>query len=146
MRPYVGSVVVDDSVTLPGMFAVEIVGSDEVDDVNQWIDDESFSVGNVVEVKLGYGDDLETLIIGEITGLEPEFTYSNLPVLTVRGYDRLRHLQKGRKTRTFVQQKDSDIASKIAREAGLSADTTDSSLTHDYVIQANQTDLEFLRE
>jgi uncharacterized protein len=146
MRPFVGSVVVDDSVTLPGMFAVEIVGSDEVDDVNRWIDDDSFSVGNVVEVKLGYGDELETLIIGEITGLEPEFTYSNLPALTVRGYDRLRHLQRGRKTRTFVQQKDSDIASKIAGEAGLSAEVTDSSVTHDYVIQANQTDLEFLRE
>jgi phage protein D len=55
-------------------------------------------------------------------------------------------LQKGRKTRTFVELKDSDIASGIGREANLRIAATDSKVRHDYVIQANQTDLEFLRE
>ena len=146
VHPFILSVLVDDSVTLPSMFALEIVSSSEQEDVNKWIDDDSFSIGNVIEVKLGYGNDLETLMIGETTGLEPEFISNGLPVLTVRGYDRRHRLQKGRKTRTFVQQKDSDIASKIASEAGLSAQATDSSVTHDYVIQTNQTDLEFLQE
>jgi uncharacterized protein len=144
--PFVTSVLVDESIALPSMFSLEIFSSDELENANQWIDDELFSVGNVLEVKLGYGDKLETLIIGEITGLEPDFISARLPVLTVRGYDRRHRLQKGRKTRTFVQQKDSDIAAKVAREAGLSADTTDTSVTHDYVIQVNQTDLEFLQE
>jgi phage protein D len=145
-RPFVGSILVDDSIALPGMFALEMVSSFELDDVNEWIDDELFTVGNVVEIKLGYGNDLEALIIGEITGLEPEFISSRLPTLTVRGYDRRHRLQRGRKTRTFVKQKDSDIASKIAVDAGLRAQTVDSEVTHDYVIQANQTDLEFLQE
>ena len=145
-HPYIGSVLVDDSIALPSMFALEIFSSDEVEDVNQWIDDDLFSVGNVLEVKLGYGDELETLIIGEITGLEPDFISNRLPVLTVRGYDRRYRLQKGRKTRTFIQQKDSDIAARIASEAGLSAEATDTSVTHDYIIQTNQTDLEFLQE
>ena len=46
----------------------------------------------------------------------------------------------------FVGLKDSDIASQIASEANLEVDAVDSKVTHDYVIQANQTDLEFLRE
>lgn len=146
MRPLIRSVVADDSLAVPSMFALEIISTSEQEDANQWIDDTLFSVGNVVEVKLGYGDQTETLIIGEVTALEPEFSFDRLPVLTVRGYDRRHRLQRGRKTRTFVQQKDSDIASKIAREAGLSAEAVDSSVTHDYVIQANQTDLDFLHE
>jgi uncharacterized protein len=146
IRPLINSVVVDDSLALPSMFAFEIASTSEMENVNELIDDTLFSVGNVVEIKLGYGNQTETLMIGEITALEPEFVFDRLPVLTVRGYDRRHRLQRGRKTRTFVQQKDSDIASKIAREAGLSADAVDSSVTHDYVIQANQTDLDFLHE
>jgi Bacteriophage probable baseplate hub protein len=146
MHYLISSVVVDDSLAVPGMFSMEIISTADQDDANQWIDDALFSVGNIMEVKLGYGDDIETLIIGEVTALEPEFAFDRLPLLTVRGYDRRHRLQRGRKTRTFLQQKDSDIASKIAREAGLSAATIDSSVTHDYVIQANQTDLDFLHE
>ena len=142
----VGSVLVDESVALPSMFSLEVFGSDESDEANRWVDDDSFSVGNVVEVKFGYGNELETLMIGEITGLEPDFVAARLPVLTVRGYDRRHRLQKGRKTRTFVQQKDSDIAARIAGDAGLTPDTIDTGVTHDYVIQTNQTDLEFLQE
>ena len=64
----------------------------------------------------------------------------------MRGYDRRHRLQRGRKVRTFVQQKDSDIAAQIAGEAGLTAQTDDSSVVHDYILQANQSDLEFLQE
>ena len=145
-RPFINSITVDESLALPSMFALEIASSYELKEVNELIDDPLFTVGSVVEIKFGYGSDLETLIIGEITGLEPEFISNRLPALIVRGYDRRHRLQRGRKTRTFVQQKDSDIASKIAGEAGLSAQAVDSKVTHDYVIQANQTDMEFLQE
>lgn len=145
-RPFIAGIVVDDSLDWPSMFAVQFVSSFDLEDVHEWIDDPVLAVGNVAEFKLGYGNDLETLIIGEITGLEPEFVLDRLPSVTVRGYDRRHRLQRGRKTRTFLAQKDSDIASTIAREAGLSAEDIDSKVTHDYVIQANQTDLEFLQE
>jgi phage protein D len=142
----VASIVVDDSLAWPSMFAFQLVSSFELEDVHEWIDDDAFAAGNVVEIKLGYGSDLETLIVGEITGLEPEFVVDRLPSVTVRGYDRRHRLQKGRKARTFVKQKDSDIAAGVAREAGFTANTIDSKVIHDYVIQANQTDLEFLQE
>ena len=81
-----------------------------------------------------------------VTGLEPHFSFGHQPTFTVPGYDRRHRFGRGRKTRTFVQQKDSDIAAQIAGEAGLHAQSIDSSVTHEYILQANQTDMEFLQE
>ena len=144
-RDRITHVLVDDSIAWPSMFAFQLTDDFLSGDEHVWID-RGFAVGSVVEIKLGYGSELERLIAGEITGLEPEFVIDRPPHLIVRGYDRRHRLQKGRKTRTFVGQKDSDIANTIGREANLSITATDSKVRHDYVIQANQTDLEFLRE
>jgi phage protein D len=144
---YVEDVVVDESVELPSMFAFAVTSSDAQEKESPWVDNEDlFSVGNVVEIKMGGDDDLASLIIGEITALEPEFVTSRLPLLYVRGYDRRHRLQRGRKTRSFLQKKDSDIADQVGREAGLSVSATDSGSSLDYVLQANQTDWEFLCE
>lgn len=143
---HVVSIAVDDDVSLPSMFAFELAGSIAQAEELPWIDEELFAIGKIVTVKIGYADDLETLIVGEITGLEPEFTFNRLPNMTIRGYDRRHRLHRNRKTRTFVQQKDSDIAAQIAGEVGLTAQAEDSQVTHDYVLQANQTDMEFLQE
>lgn len=145
---HVTSVTVDDDTELPSMFAFELVNSEWHTKELQWIDEQQqlFTIGNAVEVKLGYGDNLETIIAGEITGLEPEFNFNRLPRLTVRGYDRRHRLQRGRNTRTFVQQKDSDIAEQIARAVGLTPKTEDSRVIQPYVLQANQTDMDFLQE
>ena len=137
---------VDDSVELPSMFCFTVTSSDAQKKDSPWIDDALFSIGNLVEIKMGGGGHLTSLIIGEITALEAEFRTDGLPLLRVRGYDRGHRLQRGRKTRTFLQKKDSDIASQIAGEAGLSATATDTGTTLDYVLQANQTDWEFLCE
>ncbi len=131
---------------LPGMFTLEMTAADDETNGTRWIDDQSlFALGNSVEIKLGYQGSLETVMTGEITGLEPEFAYDRLPSLIVRGYDRSHRLMRGRKTRTFVQQKDSEIVHQIAGEVGLTAQVQDSQVVHPYVLQANQTDLEFLQ-
>jgi phage protein D len=145
-RDFITDVLVDDSIAWPSMFAFQLTDDFLRDDEHAWIDNSQLVVGSVVEIMLGYGFELERLIVGEITGLEPEFVLDRPPRLIVRGYDRRHRLQKGRKTRTFVGLKDSDIANTVGREANLSVSATDSKVTHDYVIQANQTDLEFLRE
>jgi uncharacterized protein len=144
---YVQDVVVDDSVELPSMFAFVVSSSDALEQDSPWVDNEDlFSVGNVVEIKMSAASDLTSLIIGEITALEPEFVTSRLPLLKVRGYDRRHRLQRGRKTRTFLQKKDSDIATQIGGEAGLSVQAADTGTSLDYVLQANKTDWEFLCE
>ncbi|HTR14871.1 MAG TPA: contractile injection system protein, VgrG/Pvc8 family [Roseiarcus sp.] len=143
---YIEDVVVDDSVELPSMFAFAVSSSDALEQDSPWVDNDLFSVGNVVEIRMGWGNDMSSMIIGEITALEAEFAASRLPLLNVRGYDRRHRLQRGRKTRTFLQKKDSDIAAQIGGEAGLTVKSTDSGTSLDYVLQASQTDWEFLCE
>src|SRR2546423_5430485 len=144
---HIVQVSVEEDTELPGMFSLEIVASDDLEDEFLWIDDEDlFSVGGLVEVKLGYADQLTSLFKGEVTGLEPSFGADRLPTLVVRGYDRRHRLTRGRRTRSFLKKTDSDIAAQIAREAALTAKVTNSKVTHDYVLQANQTDYEFLSE
>jgi phage protein D len=141
----VSRISVDQDAGLPGMLAVELAGGDP-DNETAWIDDGTFAIGAAVEIKMGYGASLSTLIAAEITGLEPTFVRGGWPALIVRGHDRRHRLLRGRKTRSFVQQKDSDIAAAIASEAGLTAQAVDSQVVHDYVLQANQTNMEFLQE
>ena len=141
---HVASVVVEQDVDLPGMFSFQLTGSDDQKEDVPWIDDTAFSVGNAVEIKLGYGDQMDTLIKGEVVGIEPSFSIERRAHLEVRGFDRLHRLTRGRKSRTYSDQKDSDIVSKVATDAGLTADAQDSSVTHKLVFQHNQTDFEFL--
>ena len=140
-------VTVETDTRLPAFFELRLIASQQLDSETEWIDDPRlFKVGNQVTIRLGYENRLTSVIVGEITGLEPEFSHNHLPILTVRGYDRRHRLQRGRKTRSFVNQKDSNIAAQIAREAGLNTSVTDSRISHPYVLQANQTDWEFLQE
>lgn len=112
----------------------------------KYIDGDLLVEGAQVEVKVGYVDQLKSLIVGEVTALEPEFSENEAPTLKLHGYDRLHRFRRGRATRSFTQMKDSEIAAKIARELGLRAETEDTQITHDYVLQSNQTDIDFLLE
>lgn len=145
IEPYIIGVNVDNAVAVPSMFELELAGADLQEAPILFIDDLLFSIGNEVEIGMGYADASETVIIGEITALEPVFSFDRLPGLTVRGYDLRHRLQRGRKTRSFLQQKDSDIATLLANEAGMQPDVQDSGVVHEYILQANQSDLEFLQ-
>jgi phage protein D len=143
---FIEEATVDDSVELPSMFSFTVISGETLGEEIPWVDDPKFALGNSVEIKMGPSDALTSMIKGEITALEPEFNSSRLPILRVRGFDRRHRLQRGKKTRTFVQSKDSDIASQVAGAAGLSVVATDSKTTLDYVLQVNQTDWQFLCE
>ena len=130
----------------PSMFTLTLLNWDMNHLEVTWADSDLMREGNEVEVQMGYVDDYETLLIGEITGLEPEFLVDEVPKLVVRGYDRRHRLMRGHHTRTFVQVKDSDIVSQIASAAGLNADTTDTGVLREYVLQHNQTDLDFIQQ
>jgi phage protein D len=140
-------VTVDEDVSVPSLFILRFAEADDLKRSFRWIDDEElFAIGNGVEIRFAHAGAMTKVISGEITALEPDFAAGGRPSLTVRGYDRRHRLQRGRKTRSFVQRKDSDIAALIAGEAGLTAQATDSSVVLDYVLQNNCTDLELLQE
>jgi phage protein D len=140
------SVAVHDDVDAPGMFTLRLINWDMQQLKVTWSDDSLFALGSEVEVQLGYVDRLQKLMLGEIVGLEPEFSADEAPTLTVRGYDVRHRLLRGTKTRSFVQVKDSEIASQVVSAANLSAQVVDSKIKLDYVLQRNQSDLDFLQE
>jgi phage protein D len=102
--------------------------------------------GTEIDVRAGFNDGVSSLIIGEITALEPEFSENQTPMLKVHGYDRLHRFRRGRKTRSFLEMKDSEIAQQIAGDLQLRTDVEDTQITHLYVLQSNQSDIDFLLE
>lgn len=136
-------IVVDSSLHLPDMFTILLRDSEL-----QWVDDFRLDIGKEVEIRARTGEEQGgqegTLIQGEITALEPNFSGEGRTTLLVRGYDKSHRLHRGKQTRTFLQVSDSDLASRIAREVNLTADVDTTNITYDYVLQNNQTNMEFL--
>lgn len=133
-------IVVEDDLDQPAMFVLRFH-----DQGYTLIDGALFTLGG--EVKLRAANPAGRpgpLLTGEITALETAQEQGHT-TFVVRGYDRSHRLHRGRKTRTFLQQSDSDIVSRVAREAGLRADAEATTTRHEYVIQDNQTDFAFLK-
>jgi phage protein D len=83
---------------------------------------------------------------GELVGIEPAYTSAGESLFTLRAFDRLHRLTRGRKSKTYQSQSDQDIVSAVAQEHGLSLVTGSiPTIRHASVYQHNQTDLEFLR-
>ena len=139
------TVTVSEDVDAPGMFTLELAAWDLARGRLRWMDDDQFALGCGVEISLGYGNQLQTLITGEITGLEPEFALDSEPMLLVRGHDLRHRLLRGTKTRSFVKMKDSAIASQIAADHNISSKVEDSHVELAYVLQHSQTDWVFLK-
>jgi phage protein D len=97
-----------------------------------------------VEVKVG-GSGGTSLFKGEVVGLEPIYKTGGESRCIIRSFNRMHRLLRGRKSRTFMDQKDSDIASQIAKDNGLSPDVEATEAINKHVYQHNQTDLELLR-
>ena len=135
------SIEVDDSLLLPDMFSIHMRDSDF-----SLTDSKDFEPGNPVEISARGESGSVKLLQGEITALEPEFGQTAGPSLVVRGYDKSHRLHRARQTKTYIQEKDSDIVSKIARECGLKAEVDNTREVHEYVCQDNQTDMEFLQQ
>jgi phage protein D len=103
------------------------------------------ALGDEVEIKIG-GSGGETIFKGEVAGVEPSYRTGSDTQVVVRAFNRLHRLLRGRKSRTFLDRKDSDIAQTIASDNGLTADVDATSIAHKHVYQHNQTDMEFLRQ
>jgi len=139
------SVSISEDLDAPSMFNLKVYTWNLIAQKMTWVDSDLFEIGNKVEIRIGYDQDLKTVIFGEITGLEPEFPQGSTPILTIRGHDLRHRLLRGHQTKSFLKMKDSDIARQIAQTRGLTAKVTDSKVKLEYVLQHNQTDWEFLK-
>ena len=132
---------VDDSLLLPDMFSIHLR-----DPSFRWADSDNFELGKAVEITVKGEGGASKLLTGEITAIEPGFSQTVGPTTVVRGYDQSHRLHRAKQTKTYVQETDSDIAKKIARECGLQAEVDSTREVHEYVSQDNQTDMEFLQD
>lgn len=145
MALWIVRVIVEDDLEFPSMFSLEMISKEDADGIFPWTDDERLVLGAAVEISMGYGDHRETLIVGEITALEPTFSISGAPTLTVRGYDKRHRLNAAPGTYTYTSNTDSEIAEQVCARVNVPIKATRSDVKHEHVFQADHTDLEFLR-
>jgi len=136
-------VTVDSSLQYPDMMVIQVH-----DESLKWMSEGPFQLGKEVAISAQpeEGGQSQTLFKGEITSLEPEFNEGTQAVLVVRGYDRSHRLHRGTHSQVFLQMTDSDLASRIAQDAGLRAQVDSTSEVYASVLQHNQTHMEFLTE
>jgi uncharacterized protein len=108
-------------------------------------DADLFMEGNTVKISMGYVDDLGEVIDGEITKVNPTFPDSGAPTVVVEGQTRMHRLHGGKQTRAFQSLSDKQIIEKIAGDANLSPQVQDTGEDFDYIMQPNQSDLQFIK-
>ena len=139
--PLLISAVVDDSQRLPDLFSLRFR-----DPGHLVLAKAGATIGAPVTVSVqSDGRPAPTpLIEGEITALEAEFDAGGT-FTVIRGYDQAHRLFRGRRTASYVQVTASDVATQVARRAGLAVGTVAVTTTvYDHVGQTGETDWDFL--
>lgn len=140
-RSHLLEVTVDQHVHLPAMFTIRFF-----DPGLELLDGNVIDLAGTVVIGSKTADEQEVkLIEGEITALEPEFGEGMGAELTVRGYDKSHRLYRERNSKTWLNVKDSDLATEIARKAQLTAKVDVTPTVYEHLYQDNQSDLAFLR-
>jgi phage protein D/phage baseplate assembly protein gpV len=135
-------VVVDQHAHLPAMFAIRLHDRDL-----KFLDEGPFDLTKEVEIEAATeGGEKFKLLKGEITALEPDFGEGMVAELVVRGYDKSHRLYRQTISKTYLNQKDSDLAGEVAGKVGLSAQVDTTNVVYDHIYQHNQSDLTFLMQ
>lgn len=137
----VEGVTIEEEINLPAMFMVKLNIDDIANGAWRGIDMQEFKPGDEIKIYMGI-DSTTEMMTGEVTALD--LSFGERSALELRGFDRLHRLRFGTKRRSFKDMKDSDIASSIASDAGLSPQVDDTGMVHPYLFQNNQSDYEFL--
>src|SRR5262249_2245736 len=89
VRNAVTSLTYDNTIDTADMFTLQLNNADL-----RLTDSALFDVGKQVEIHMGYVGELEPMILGEITAVNPSFPEGGAPTITISGYDkshRMRH-------------------------------------------------------
>lgn len=146
----IDSVVIESSLHLPDMATVvlrDLTPLKEGAKAYRFIDDQKgkFKHGNPLKISVKVGDTKEDDVFdGEIVEVEAQILGKGQR-LVIRAFDRLHKLSRGTRTRTFNNVTDMDVVQKVASDLGLKSEVGKATFVHEYIMQSNQTDLEFLR-
>jgi phage protein D len=152
-------ITIEESLHLPAMFTFVVHNSHlptNKEEHQPLRHEKVFEIGK--KIRLGFVSSItqdtnfttkedDFMIEGEITGIEMHFNEKSEAPIIVRGYDISHRLHRGRHNRSFLNETDTDIVKKIAKEVGIKIGRIDpSGQPHEYVFQENQTNMEFMRE
>ncbi|MBN9386635.1 MAG: VgrG-related protein [Chloroflexi bacterium] len=105
----------------------------------------TFSIGKAISIEMGQSSsDAAEVFNGEVVAQEIDVSPTGTPTITIRAYDKRHRLMRGRKIKVFKNVKDSDNFSTIGGAAGVSVNAEATTELYDWLIQNNETDLEFL--
>jgi phage protein D len=110
------------------------------------VDGTTVDLGRALEVALGPEVQQRRVFDGAVSAIELVLEDGSPPVVVVLAEDALMRLRMTRRSRTYTDVTDADIAQAIAGEHGLQADVAASGPRYDVVQQFNRSDLAFLRE
>jgi len=137
----VEGVMIEDEINLPAMFCIQLNMVDSANGKWRGIDLKTIKPGDKIAISLGI-DKVEVMISGEVTSLGVNLGKHS--ILEIRGYDFLHKLQMGTRNKVFTKKKNSEVASEIIKEHGLTPQVDDTKTVYPYVFQNNQSNYEFI--
>ncbi|SEQ07180.1 Phage late control gene D protein (GPD) [Nitrosomonas ureae] len=111
-----------------------------------YFDRQILDFGKVFSVEFGPPGSNGPVFAGRITGIEAHYPVNRPPEIQILAEDRLQDLRMERRTRSFENVTDTDVINQIASQHGLTAQVQVDGPTYRTLVQANQSDLAFLRE
>lgn len=148
-------IVVDTTMHMPSMCEIYIADEPLPAGVAmKWADTPRFVLGMPVTVTAGVvmPDALPVSLVpvplfnGEIAAIDMQYNADGSVVLVVRAYDKTHRLHRGRKTKTFLMMPDNLIIQQVTASAGVMGVVMPTGGPNQYVVQNNQTDMEFIRQ
>lgn len=106
---------------------------------------DGLALGTVIRVVAGDTYDPQEIFQGKITGLELVLDGASAPKLIVLAEDALQTARLKRRTKLHQQATLDDLVNAVAREAGLQVVAAELDFALEREMQANETDLGFLR-
>ncbi|HEY2654818.1 MAG TPA: contractile injection system protein, VgrG/Pvc8 family, partial [Solirubrobacteraceae bacterium] len=135
------TVQVRDNVRLPDQASVRIADPGLLRDA----DGASVSIGQTLEILLGAPDATTTTSIfsGKVQSLELELVGDGA-FIAATAYESAFELHRSHRTQVFQSMTSSDIASKVISDAGLTPVVDSTTTQHDFMLQCDESDWQFL--
>ena len=114
------SVTYEDSLDKIDSFSLTVMNWDPEKRTFKYSDAHTFDPGQEVELFMGYyhngNDELQSMLIGTINTLSPNFPAAGGPTLTVSGPNLFDRFRKSQLTQPFIQKTDTEIAQFLVQQ------------------------------
>jgi uncharacterized protein len=132
-------IIITQRLNAPSSFLIKVADSE-----NEWSDNDDYFIGSEVEILMGYDGSFETILTGEVTGLDCHIKRNEAKEVTIKGNNHLHRLTRCKTNTAFAEMTVKDIISEIADGAGMKADVENLTREHLFTLKNNETDYEYL--